>query len=571
MPNGAQTTAAECSRSVVDVVRAIHSCWNVEQIRECVAGWLDAGRRESFSVLLLDSRARRLQVFLAGHDGSWGSLAADTTAWLLDLTESCGESLTAVPGERRLAAGDPPITACAVLSFHGERHGLLLLHNVAPGAFERWQPVVGALASELVKAQVYEAANRESATKTKKLEALREAGELIRFVDLDVLLARLMELSLEIVRAQVGAIVLLEEGVLHTGVEWGLSEEVLLSLRTPEGEPWLRTVIERGEPVRIGDSSRSSSLDAGELQVHIQSLLAIPLVARGNKLGAIVLVNGEGGELDEAGSDVLATMAGVAATALQNAMLYRRAIEHERISAEMAMASQLQTSLLPASPPRVPGLELAGWNIACSETCGDYYDFLDMGEGRIGIVVGDATGHGMGAALLMFIVRSTLRALLTRDCDLAQLVETMNTLVEEASESSRFMTLFFGIADRAAAKLTYVNAGHDPPLVFSGTSGEFRNVEGGGVPLGILPRSRYEASEVELVPGDLWLFGTDGIWEARNARGEFYGKERLQNLIRSATDKPVDELSRGIRDDLHAFHDGAEQRDDITAVFMRVR
>jgi serine phosphatase RsbU (regulator of sigma subunit) len=542
----------------------------VEQIRECVLGWLDAGRRESFSVLLLDSRTRQLMPFFAGQEGLPPALSAETAAWLSRLNESSSESLAAVAGQRRLAAGAPPVTACAALAFRGERYGLLLLHNVAADALESWQPIVTALASELVKAQVYEAANRESATKSTQLEALREAGDLIRFVDLDVLLARLMELSLEIVKAQVGAILLSEEGKLSMGIEWGLSEKLLLSLRTREGRSFLRTVMARGEPVLVEDAASSDLLDTSGLEVQIQSLLAIPLITRGNKLGMIVLVNGEGGALDQAGSDVLATMAGVSATALQNAILYRRALEHERISAEMTIASDLQVSLLPASPPAAPGLEFAGWNIPCSETGGDYYDFLDMGEGRIGVVIGDATGHGMGAALLMFIVRSTLRALLTQSRDLAQLVETMNTLVEEAAEPARFMTLFFGVADRAAGKLTYVSAGHDPPLVFSGADGEFRTVDESGVPLGILPDSRYDASEVELVPGDLWVFGTDGIWEARNPKGEFYGKERLHKLVREGTACPVSELSQRIRDDVAAFHDGAEQRDDITAVFMRV-
>jgi sigma-B regulation protein RsbU (phosphoserine phosphatase) len=171
----------------------------------------------------------------------------------------------------------------------------------------------------------------------------------------------------------------------------------------------------------------------------------------------------------------------------------------------------------------------------------------------------------------MFIVRSTLRALLTQGRDLVHLVETMNALVEEAAEPTRFMTLFFGVADGTARKLTYVSAGHDPPLVYSARRGEFRELESTGVPLGILPCSRYESNEIDLEAGDLWLFGTDGIWEARNEAGEFYGKERLQKIIAAADTMSVEDLSRRIRDDLRAFHGEAEQRDDITAIFMRVK
>jgi sigma-B regulation protein RsbU (phosphoserine phosphatase) len=284
----------------------------------------------------------------------------------------------------------------------------------------------------------------------------------------------------------------------------------------------------------------------------------------------VLVANAAGGGWDTAGIDTLSTVANLSAAAVQNAVLYRNAIEHERISAEMKLASDVQASMLPGLPPTRPGVELAGWNIPCDETGGDYYDFLDMGDGRTGIVIGDATGHGMGAALMMFVVRSSLRALLTQRHDLVSIMATMNDLVEESSASHRFMTFFFGVVDEEARLLTYTNAGHDPPLVYRPSTGEFLELSGTGVPLGVLPGSQYGVDTAPLRPGDLWIFGTDGIWEARNASGEFFGKERLQELTRSISALSVEEASRRLREEVVAFHGGAEQRDDITAVLMRV-
>jgi sigma-B regulation protein RsbU (phosphoserine phosphatase) len=132
------------------------------------------------------------------------------------------------------------------------------------------------------------------------------------------------------------------------------------------------------------------------------------------------------------------------------------------------------------------------------------------------------------------------------------------------------MTFFFGVVDEEARLLTYTNAGHDPPLVYRPSTGEFLELSGTGVPLGVLPGSQYGVDTAPLRPGDLWIFGTDGIWEARNASGEFFGKERLQELTRSISALSVEEASRRLREEVVAFHGGAEQRDDITAVLMRV-
>ncbi|MCA9752941.1 MAG: SpoIIE family protein phosphatase, partial [Gemmatimonadetes bacterium] len=356
-----------------------------------------------------------------------------------------------------------------------------------------------------------------------------------------------------------------------TGIEWGLREEFLFALRSPDGEPFLRRHVERGEPILIEDASRSREIDVSKLDVDLRSLLAVPLISQERPLGAIVIVNSGEGSLDAQDADVLATIANMAATAVENAVLYEQTREHERIAHEMSLASQIQRSLLPKSFPETSALETAGWCMSASETGGDFFDFLDMGPGRTGIVIGDATGHGMGAALIVFIARSTLKALLDGESDLERVVTRMNDLVERDFDDDRFMTFFFGVFDDTTRELVFTSAGHDPPIVYRPRTDEFIERIATGTPLGILPGMDFPTDRIQLEPGDFLALGTDGIWEAQDAERRFYGKDRLKDSMRECHGLPVGEAAERIREDILTFHGGAEQNDDITAVFCRIR
>jgi sigma-B regulation protein RsbU (phosphoserine phosphatase) len=237
----------------------------------------------------------------------------------------------------------------------------------------------------------------------------------------------------------------------------------------------------------------------------------------------------------------------------------------------MNLAAGIQESLLPEDYPEGGPVELRGWCMSASETGGDFYDFFDLGGERTGIVIGDATGHGMGAALLVFIARSTLKALLTRSGDLEDIVRTMNDLVEADAEDDRFLTFFFGVLDHRTRVLRFTSAGHDPPFVYRPGSDEFLPLRATGIPLGIFPGSRFPASDAVLAAGDFLVFGTDGIWEAVNPAGQQYGKARLEEAIRRHHALPLADAAERIREEILAFHEGLDRRDDITAVFLRVK
>jgi sigma-B regulation protein RsbU (phosphoserine phosphatase) len=563
-----RATTADPAAEAGRLAHALHSCLDANELRDCLDRSLAGGGFHGYSILFRNSATGAFFAYLSG--GGVGPEALEVGVHLHELLEQGDGRLRPV---EPFPLGDarPPVNAAATLSFRGEKYGLLLLHG-AQGDIRAWQPVADALRSELVKLQLYQAAGQESATAGTKLAALNEAGELVKFVDLEVLLTKLMELSVRIAQAEVGSIVLAQDDRLYTGVEWGLTEDFLLGLKTPDGGSFLRSVLEKGEPVLVGDTSSSARIDTRSIAQKLRSLVAVPLLTQTDRVGVIVIANPAGDGPNAEGFEVLSTIANLCAAAVQNAQLYQRAMSHQRIEAEMRLAASVQAGLLPDSAPPHAAVEITGWNIPCDETGGDYFDFVDLGEGRTAIVIGDATGHGMGAALMMFIVRSTLRALLTQSSDLESILQTMNDLIEEVSDDHRFMTLFIGVVDARGETLTYATAGHDPPLVHRpGAMGFVELPPTGGVPLGVLPGSRYRVVELRLRPGDVWVFGTDGIWEARDAERRFYGKDRVMSLVRAAAHESIGEISRRLREDVLAFHRGTTRRDDITAVLMKVR
>ncbi|MBZ0269924.1 SpoIIE family protein phosphatase [bacterium] len=550
-------------KSHQEVSRAIHSSLVSDDLRECLDA-VAAARGASFSVLF--PGPERYSLFLGNANGRADALTTD-----LDGLERLFREGTSELCPVDATVGGATVCASSTLSFRDEKYGLFLLHDTGSEDLAWWHEVVGALSTELVKTQLYESANRESAASATKLDALNEAGDLVKYVELETPLTKLMELSIRIMHAEVGAIVLDREGELSTGIEWGLSEEVLMSLRSPEGVPLARAWIDEGRCHFIADAGTSPFIDTSNLDVCLTSLAFVPLATQTKRLGAIFIVNAGEGCLREEDAHVLETIAALCGAAIENAILYQTTRTHERIAAEMNLASEIQFSMFPAAHESHEGLDIAGWCVTATETGGDFYDYFDLGNGKTGIVIADATGHGMGAALLVFIARATLRALLTNSHDLAEVMRVMNDLVEADSDDARFLTCFFGVLDRATGHLDYCIAGHDPPFVRRGASGEIVELQTGGIPLGMFPGVLYYVSEFQLEREDFVVLGTDGIWEARNRAGEFYGKERLLRAMHETHALPTHEASERIRQGILEFHEGGERLDDITAVTFHRR
>jgi sigma-B regulation protein RsbU (phosphoserine phosphatase) len=237
----------------------------------------------------------------------------------------------------------------------------------------------------------------------------------------------------------------------------------------------------------------------------------------------------------------------------------------------LEIAREVQEDLFPQRLPSVPGLDYCGHCRPAREVGGDYYDFLELPGGRLGFAVGDVSGKGVGAALMMASLEASLRALASVIADPAELMDRVNNLVREASATNRYATLFYAEYDPAGRRLSYVNAGHNPPIILRNCAGSYRvfRLETGGPVIGLLPY-RYERGVFAHEVGDLVILFTDGVSESMNARFEEWDEGRLIEVAKTFRDSPALEVMRRILAAAEAFASGAPQHDDMTVLVFRV-
>ncbi|THB73548.1 MAG: HAMP domain-containing protein [Desulfobulbaceae bacterium] len=242
-----------------------------------------------------------------------------------------------------------------------------------------------------------------------------------------------------------------------------------------------------------------------------------------------------------------------------------------RMSKELAFAKEVQQSLLPHKNPQLTGYEIAGQSIYCEETGGDYYDFIPIDQGRLAIVVGDVSGHGVSSALLMATVRAQLMQRVLLDGSSAKKLDDVNKqLCRDTEENGNFMTMFYAEIDSDQKEMVWVRAGHDPPILYDPRLDQFRELKGEGLALGVFAEYEYEQYCDTLSPGEIICIPTDGIWEITNPAGEMFGKDRLKAIIRENSQVTVDELLSTIITQVKSFCAADKPDDDITLVVIRV-
>ncbi|MGB5750066.1 MAG: SpoIIE family protein phosphatase [Desulfobacterales bacterium] len=247
--------------------------------------------------------------------------------------------------------------------------------------------------------------------------------------------------------------------------------------------------------------------------------------------------------------------------------------EHKKA---LALAGEVQKSLLPQDKPVVQGLDIAGKNVSCDEIGGDYFDFLwrrDTKKGPCSIVVGDISGHGVESALLMTTARAFLRMRASQPGTISEIITAMNLhLTRDVLESGRFMTLFYLTIDPEKDRIDWVRAGHDPALVYDPGRDEFTELKGDGVALGVKKNFDYQENTISgLANGQIIAIGTDGIWEAVNSNGEMFGKERFRNIIRKNAGSGSGDIINAVYNELDQFTRGQKSEDDITLVVIKIQ
>jgi sigma-B regulation protein RsbU (phosphoserine phosphatase) len=232
------------------------------------------------------------------------------------------------------------------------------------------------------------------------------------------------------------------------------------------------------------------------------------------------------------------------------------------------VAHTIQASFMPDGSPNIPGCSVATYWQAARQVGGDFYDFLALGDNRWGIVIADVADKGVPAALFMALSRTILRTVAFSREDPGQVLMRANEIIGREARSDLFVTLFYGVWDPATERLTYANAGHNPPLLMQ-PNGTFQTLRGHGVALGVLPDIQMQSQSIHLRPGDIIILFTDGMTEALNEDFDEYGLERLQVAARAAARRPANEIVGHIRDTIRDHTGQTPQFDDMTLIVIK--
>lgn len=302
-----------------------------------------------------------------------------------------------------------------------------------------------------------------------------------------------------------------------------------------------------------------------------RNILSFPLIGFDNStVGVLQVLNKAAGAFDPWDEDLVKTFGAQVGVAVQRQMLLEEYAEKQRIQRDLNIAREIQQGLLPKEPARVEGFDIAGWNKPADETGGDCFDYLPLEDGRLAITLADATGHGIGPALVIAECRALFHASISVTGDLALAIDKVNDLLVADLPGDRFVTAFFGIVSPGEASLTYLSAGQGPLLRFDAAETKVTELAADGAPLGILSGVSYGDPQVwTMRPGDMMVLVTDGFFEWCNAAGEQYGTERLAEIIIANRDASSETIIEKMYQAVLEFTGGTDQVDDLTAVVIK--
>lgn len=324
-------------------------------------------------------------------------------------------------------------------------------------------------------------------------------------------------------------------------------------------------------PVLVSDIQRKKILLSLRERCASQGIVAlVPLHAQNEVRGMLCLGDRlRGGAYSLADLEFIYSLGNLAIISLENTRLFYEAVEKQKMENELNIAREIQKGLLPRSLPVIRGLDVAALNISSKQVGGDYYDVIALENGTYAIAIGDVSGKGTPASLLMANVQATIRTLVHFNLPLSEMTMRVNHLICENTGNDKFITLFWGIFDPRTRLFRYVNAGHNYPFVIRST-GSIERLKEGGIILGVMKAAApYHEGSIQLSNGDIVVMFTDGISEAMNKEGVDYTEERVEQFLRNAAPSSAQGILENIQNEIARYTSGAPQSDDITLVVMK--
>lgn len=389
-------------------------------------------------------------------------------------------------------------------------------------------------------------------------------------VDLGSLLESIIERSIELLDAERASLFLYEPETdeLVSRIATDADE-----IRFPANRGIAGETIRKGLTINIPDAYADERFNPDidrKTGFHTRNVLSVPLRDyQGELVGVLQVLNKREDTFSDYDVSLAETLAAQAGVALQRARLIEHYVRKQEMERAMQIARDIQRGLLPDGPPGIDGFDIAGFSEPADDTGGDTYDFLALGDGRWLLAVADASGHGIGPALVIAQTRAMLRAIGLQGSDVPVVLQTTNDLLCRDLEG-RFVTCFLGMLDPATGGLTYASAGHGPFLFYNRKADEFSELSATGLPLGIMNETEYDKVTIdEFSPGDFLIITTDGFFEAANPAGELFGIPRMTDVLRRDRELPVAEMIDNLHKAVIQFAAGQPQADDLTAIVIR--
>jgi sigma-B regulation protein RsbU (phosphoserine phosphatase) len=305
------------------------------------------------------------------------------------------------------------------------------------------------------------------------------------------------------------------------------------------------------------------------LRAETRSQLTVPIMSADKVIGAFNLESDQADNFAEKDLEWLTVLATQVAISIDKARLQLELLEKRRLDEELRIAREVQLSLLPTAAPKLDGLDIAGINVPSRNIGGDYYDFIPIVSGHLGIVIADVAGKGIPASLIMASFRAFLRAEIRNNYSISTIFARVNNLLHEILQPHQFVTAFYGVLDLGRRRFTFSNAGHNPPLLLR-PDGKWRQLKSGGLILGIFEGASYDEEFIDLMPGDLFILYTDGLVEAENKAGQMFGRKRLERLVRTHAHLRAAALCETIYQEMRRFTKESRLDDDTTIVVAKV-
>jgi phosphoserine phosphatase RsbU/P len=408
----------------------------------------------------------------------------------------------------------------------------------------------------------------------KAVEELSTLNELARVISsttsVENIIENIVKRSLRSVHAQQGMITLVDEQApdeMKTLVRTIDSSTIQQQYHLTQNiVGWM--MIHKA-PLLVNDLKKDARFSGVRGDENIRSLLCVPLIVKSRLIGVLTVCNKKDNEtFSEDDQRLLTIIAMQSAQVLENARLYEQEKSLFSIQEEIKLAAKIQLELLPKRNPVLPEYEIAGKTIPAQLVGGDYFDFVPIDEKRLAIILGDVSGKGLPASLLMANLQATLRGQAIASASVDGCICRANKLLFDSTSPEKFATLFYAVLDTESHTLTYCNAGHEPPFVLAGDNGISR-LEKGGLVLGILEHAQYEAEQISLNPGDLLLIYSDGISEAMNLGREEFAEKNIEQAVYANRTRSAEQVIDTLVESVTSHMKGAKQWDDMTLLVVK--